>query len=129
MAALLPFQPQNDIEQRILDVRLRKYSADALMLELANCELCIPSQAKVQDGWHGYVPVILEQNSIAFVAVFTAASRQTRDFAPHLLRADGRSFVQRLPAGYGVIFNPGYEAQLLLPPDGVMMLKQDLSAR
>jgi len=25
-----------------------------------------------------------------------------------------------------VIFNPGYDAQLLLPPDGVAMLKQDL---
>ncbi|HWM60904.1 MAG TPA: hypothetical protein VNN98_02080, partial [Rhizomicrobium sp.] len=100
MAALLPFQPETDIERRILDVRLRKYPADALMLELSNAELCIPSQTKTQGGWRGYVPVLLEQNGIVFVAVFTTASRQTRDFAPHLLRADGRSFVQRLPAGY-----------------------------
>jgi hypothetical protein len=129
LAALLPFQPETDIERHILDVQAGKYSADALMLELANSELCIPSQAETQDGWRGYVPVLLEQNNIVFVAVFTTASRQTRDFAPHLLRADGRSFVQRLPAGYGVIVNPGYEAQLLLPPDGVAMLKQDLSGR
>jgi hypothetical protein len=129
LAALLPFQPETDIERRILDVQAGKYSADALMLELANSELCIPSQAKTQDGWRGYVPVLLDQNGIVFVAVFTMASRQTRDFAPHLLRADCRSFVLRLPAGYGVIFNPGYDAQLLLPPDGVAMLKQDLSGR
>jgi len=126
---LLAFVPETQIERRILEVQAGRYPADALMRELANSELCIPSQAKVTDGWQGYVPVLLEQNNIVFVAVFTTASRQTRDFAPHLLRADGRSFVQRLPAGYGVIFNPGYEAQLLLPPDGVAMLKQDLSGR
>ena len=124
----LAFVPETDIERRILDVQAGKYSADTLMLELANSELCIPSQAKVQDGWRGYVPMLLEQNDVPFVAVFTAGSRQTRDFAPHLLRSNGKPFFLRLPAGYGVIFNPGYEAEIFLPPDGVAMLKQDLAA-
>jgi hypothetical protein len=48
--SLLPFMPETDIERRILDVQAGKYPADTLMLELANSELCIPSQAKVQDG-------------------------------------------------------------------------------
>jgi hypothetical protein len=124
--ALLAFVPETDIERRILEVQAGRHPADALMLELANADLCIPSQAKVQDGWRGYVPVILEQNGFSFVAIFTAPSRQSRDFAPHLLRSNGKPFFQRLPSGFGVIFNPGYEAQLLLPPDGVATLKQDL---
>src|SRR5476651_1972235 len=103
---LLAFEPETEIERRILEVQAGQYPADALMRELANSELCIPSQAKVQDGWHGYVPVLLEQNGIAFVAVFTAPSRQTRDFADHLLRSSGKPFFLRMPAGYGVIFNP-----------------------
>jgi hypothetical protein len=126
--SLLPFVPETDIERRILDVQAGKYPADTLMLELANSEFCIPSLEKVQDGWHGYVPVLLEQNDVPFVAVFTASSRQTRDFAPHLLRANGKPFFLRLPSGYGVIFNPGYEAEIFLPPDGVTMLKRDLAA-
>jgi len=124
---LLTFAPETEIEHRILEVQAGRYPADTLMLELANSDLCIPSRAKVQDGWHGYVPVLLEQNGIAFVAVFTAASRQTRDFADHLLRSNGKPFFLRLPSGYGVLFNPGYDAQLFLPPDGVAMLKHDLS--
>jgi hypothetical protein len=126
--ALLAFVPQTDIEQPILDVQAGTYAADALILELAHAELCIPSTAAVRDGWDGFVPVLLEQNGLSFVAVFTAPSRQTRAFAPYLLRASGTSFFLRLPKGYGVIFNPGYEAQLFLPPDGVAMVKQDLAA-
>ena len=123
---MLAFEPETDIERRILDVQAGKYPADALIREMADSELCIPSNGPVRDGWKGYVPVILEQNGIAFVAAFTAASRQTKDFAPYLLRSEGRPFFQRWPSGYGVIFNPGYDAQLLLPPDGVAILKQDL---
>ena len=125
---LLAFEPQTEIEQRILDVQAGTFPADALILELAGSELCIPSMGAVREGWDGYIPVLLEQNGLSFVAVFTAPSRQTRDFAPYLLRAGGASFFRRLPAGYGVIFNPGYEAQLFLPPDGVAMVKQDLTA-
>jgi len=123
---LLAFVPETDIERRILEVQAGRHPADALMLELAGTELCIPSLAKVQDGWRGYTPVLLEQSGIAFVAVFTAAFRQTRDFAPHLLRAPGKSFFLRLPAGYGLVFNPGYDAEMFVAPEGVAMLKQDL---
>ena len=123
---LLAFEPETEIERRILEARAGRYSPDALILELAGSELCIPSNAAVRDGWQGYAPVILEQNGIPFVAVFTAPWRQTRDFAEHLLRADGASFFLRLPPGYGVIFNPGYDAQILLPPDGAAQLKRDL---
>jgi hypothetical protein len=124
---LLAFVPQTDIERRILEVQAGRHPADALMLELAGAELCIPSLAKVQDGWRGYAPVLLEQNGVAFVAVFTAAFRQTLAFAPHLLRAPGKAFFLRLPAGYGLVFNPGYDAEMFLPPEGVAMLKQDLA--
>jgi hypothetical protein len=126
LTSLLPFEPETEIERRILEVQAGRYPADALMRDLADAELCIPSQAKVRDCWSGYIPVLLEQNGIAFVAVFTAASRQKRDFAPHLLKSPGRPFFLRLPSGYGVIFNPGTDAQVFLPPDGVALLKQDL---
>ena len=33
----------------------------------------------------------------------------------------------RLPAGHGVIVNPGFEAQIILPPEGMAALKQDLA--
>jgi SseB protein N-terminal domain len=124
--ALLNFEPQSDIEQRILDVQAGHYSADALMRQMADATLYIPSKGDVQEDGRGFVPVLVEQGGMTFVMVFTALSRPSRGSAPYLLQASGGAFFARLPPGYGVIFNPGYDAQLLLPPDGVAMLKTDL---
>jgi hypothetical protein len=124
--ALLAFEPESDIERRILDVQAGKYSADALMQEMAECDLFIPSQGEVLEDGRGFVPVLVDQAGMPLVTVFTALSRHSRDIAETVLKATGRAFFRRLPPGYGVIFNPGYDAQLLLPPDGVAMLKQDL---
>jgi hypothetical protein len=124
--ALLAFEPQTDIEQRILDVQAQTYSADALLRELADHDLYIPSKGEVQEDGRGLVPMLLDQGGMPFVMVFTALSRRPRGLAEFLLKANAGTFFRRLPSGYGVIFNPGYDAQLLLPPDGVAMLKQDL---
>jgi hypothetical protein len=124
---MLAFEPESDIEQRILDVQAGKYSADALIRELANHDLYIPSKGEMQQDGSGFVPVLLDQGGMPFVMVFTALSRQPRDLAEYLLKANGAAFFRRLPSGYGVIFNPGYDAQLLLPPEGVAMLKRDLA--
>ena len=123
---LLAFAPESDIEQRILDVQARAYPADALIRELADHDLYIPSKGEVREDASGLIPVLLEQGGMTFVMVFTALSRRPRSLAAHLLKAKGGTFFRRLPAGYGVIFNPGYDAQLLLPPDGVALLKRDL---
>ena len=125
--ALLAFAPESDIERRIAEVQAGKYSADALIREMADCDLFIPSKGDVQEDGRGFVPELVEQAGMRFVAVFTALSRPPRTGAGYLLQAKGAAFFRRLPAGYGVIVNPGYDAQLLLPPDGVAMLKQDLS--
>ena len=124
--ALLTFEPESDIEWRILEVQAGKYSADALIREMADCDLFIPSQSEVQQDGAGFTPVLVDQAGMPLVTVFTARSRHARDIAGTLLQANGRAFFRRLPPGYGVIFNPGYDAQLLLPPDGVAMLKLDL---
>jgi hypothetical protein len=123
---LLAFEPKTDIERKILNVQAGIYSADALIRDMANWDLYIPSKGEMQTDGRGFVPVLLEQNGMPFVMVFTALSRQPRDLAENLMKANGWAFFLRLPAGYGVIFNPGYDAQLLLPPDGVSLLKLDL---
>src|SRR5258705_1518092 len=124
--ALLAFDPESDIEQRILDVQAQTYSADALIREMANHDLYIPSKGEVREDGSGFEPVLLDQGGMPFVAVFTTLSRLPRGLAEHLLKANAGAFFRRLPSGYGVIFNSGYDAQLLLPPDGVAMLKRDL---
>jgi hypothetical protein len=121
-----PFEPETDIERRILDAQSGKYPADALIRELADADLYVPSHGELQSNGDGFSPVIIEQGGMSFVAVFTALSRADQGLAPYLMKAGGQAFFPRLPAGYGVVFNPDYDAQILLPPDGVAILKQDL---
>ena len=126
---LLAFEPETEIEQQILEARNGDLSGDALMRRMADADLYIPSTGDVQADGSGFKPVLLEQNNLSFVAVFTAPSRQPRDMAGTMMQMNGRHFFRRLPSGYGVMINPGYDAQILLPPHGVAALKQDLQGR
>jgi hypothetical protein len=60
------------------------------------------------------------------VTAYTALARVPKNAAPYLLQAAGTHFFLRLPPGYGVMINPGYAAQMLVPPHGIAALKQDL---
>jgi len=126
LSDLAPFQPWNAIERRIEDTRNGNGDADALMRAIAQADLFIPSDGDVQPDGTRFSPILLEQGDLCLVAVFTAAARMEKGMAPTLMRMNGRKFFLRLPAGCGVIVNPGYEAQIILPPDGVAALKEDL---
>ena len=126
LTGLLDFAPRNAIERRIQEARTGTVPGDTVMLEMADAELFIPSTQQIQNDGSGFRPVLLEQDSLSFVAAFTAAGRQPHDMAAYALRMTGRHFFLRLPPGYGVILNPGYDAQMLLPPEGVTALQQDL---
>lgn len=128
MSGLLPFQPWNAIERRIADARgANDADADALIRAIADADLFIPSAGDVAPDGSGYRPILLEQDDLSLVAVFTAAARMEKGMAPVLMRMRGRLFFLRLPAGHGVIVNPGFEAQIILPPEGMAALKQDLA--
>ena len=126
MSDLAPFQPWNEIERRIEDTRNGQGDVDALMRAIAGADLFIPSAGDVQPDGSGYRPILLEQDDLSLAVVFTAAARMEKGMAPTLMRINGRQFFLRLPAGYGVIVNPGFEAQIILPPEGVAALKEDL---
>jgi hypothetical protein len=124
--ALLAFEPENDIEQQILLAQDEGLSGDGLMRKIADADLYVPSVNEVQPDGSGFTPVLFEQGDLAFVAVFTAMSRQPKGMASFMMRTGGKHFFLRLPAGYGVIFNPGYDAEIFLPPHGAAVLKRDL---
>jgi len=127
--SLLAFEPQNDIEHQILKAQDGALSGDTLLRRMAEADLFIPSAGEVQTDGSGFQPVLVDQDGASFVVVFTAMSRQPKDMAPTMMQMNGRQFFRRLPAGYGLMVNPGYDAQILVPPNGMVALKQDLARR
>jgi len=124
--ALRAFTPETVIEHRILAAQKGEISGDALLHEIAAANLFIPSREAVQEDGSRFQPVLMDMDGQPYVAVFTALARVPQDTAPYLLQAAGRHFFLRLPSGYGVMINPGYAAQMLVPPHGIAALKQDL---
>ena len=123
---MLPFEAENDIEHQIVKARDGDLSGDVLMRQLADTILYIPSTTAVQTDGSGFTPALMDQEGSPLVIAFTAKSRQPRKMAGYMAQMNGRQFFLRLPAGYGVVLNPGYDAQILLPPHGAAALKQDL---
>jgi len=123
---LLEFAPQTPIEHRILAAQKGELSGDQLLHEIAASDLFIPSQDDVQEDGSGLAPVLIEMEGQPYVAVYTALSRARSDKTPSILQATGSHFFLRLPPGYGVVVNPGYAAQILVPGDGVAALQCDL---
>jgi type III secretion system (T3SS) SseB-like protein len=123
---LLAFAPQTPIEHRIVAAQKGELSGDALLREIAASNLFIPSQDDVQEDGSRFQPVLLEMEGEPYVAVYTALARAPKEMAPYLLQTVGTYFFLRLPPGYGVMVNPGYDAQMLVPAHGVAALQQDL---
>jgi len=126
---LLAFVAETDIEHQILKAQNGALSGDALLRQMADADLFIPSTGDVQTDGSGFQPVLIDQDGSSFVVVFTALSRAPKDMADCLMQMKGGHFFRRLPAGYGVMVNPGYAAQILVPPHGMAALKQDLAGR
>ena len=124
---LLALVAETDIEHQILKAQDGALSGDALLCRMAEADLFIPSTGEVHTDGSGFSPVLVDQNGSSFVIVFTAMSRQPKDMARYMMQMNGRQLFQRLPAGYGVMVNPGYDAQILVPPQGMAAFKQDLA--
>jgi hypothetical protein len=124
--ALLAFTPETPIEHRILMAQAGQLSGDELLREIAAANLYIPSADEVQEDGSRFQPILIDMGGRPFVTVYTALQRAQRDGVPHLLQAAGSHFFLRLPPGYGIVINPGYAAQMLVPPDGVAVLQRDL---
>ena len=126
---LLAFEAENDIEHQILKAQDGALSGDALLHRMADADLFIPCTGEVQTDGSGFQPVLIDQDGSSLVVVFTARSRQPKDMAAWMMQMNGGQFFRRLPAGYGVMVNPGFDAQILVPPHGMATLKRDLTGR
>ena len=85
----------------------------AVVPALLSSELVVPSGAPVGERFEGFQPVLFEHGT-PMLAVFTSLerARATADLAPYVVTLTGRQLVAMMPAGNGIVVNPGH-------PDGV----------
>ena len=127
---LLEFEPENLLEQAILDAQENDAPIAELTRLLIGSTLFSLSQTEVSPDGSGFAPILMEEEGAPLVAVFSSLERARphRVLAEFPVQMPGRSFFLRLPPGYGAVLNPGWAAQLVLPPEGVAALKAQLKA-
>ena len=123
---LVVFLPGNPLERSIAPAKQGRKTIDSLLTDLSEAPLFISSKSEVQANGNGFDPLLLAKDRELLDAAFSSIERPSlhRHHASYVLQMTGRDFFLRLPATYGAIVNPGYDAQLVIAPHAVVDLKR-----
>ena len=115
------FKPQNQLEQFLIKARAGQMPVKELVRQLITSELFVPSVNEVREDGSGFLPLLFDRDGVSLAAAFTAIVHVNsyRDRAKYLVRMRGGEFLKRVPPGYGVTINPGYEATFEISPPGI----------
>ena len=118
---LLAFEAETDIEHQNSERPGRaRFPATRCCAGWRRHDLFIPSAGEVQDRRQRLQPGAGRSGRYALCGRFHRHVAATKGHGGiSLMRMNGRQFFRRLPAGYGIMVNPGYEAQILVPPHGM----------
>lgn len=127
MSELAPFAPENELERLIADAKVGLTPIADVLAQLVRGNVFVSSRREVQQNGDGFDPVLFDLPNLQrpLVAAFTAESRPAllSDVAKYFLQMPAVGFLARMPPGYGVILNPGYDAQLVIADHVVADLK------
>lgn len=128
---LVKFEATNDLEKLILQAKAGSKTMNELATALVHAQLYVSSRQPVQKDGSGFDALLFGPDDEPMAAVFTSEARPAlhREKAGYIMQINGGAFFQRLPAGFSVIINPGYDAQLVLQEIGIQAIKKGLAAR
>ena len=135
------FQPQNDIETKLLAALAGEISSEDFMQDLMDATLFVPVRDERGTGVKGLqrstnaVPLVIEEeNGVRVLIVFTSPER-AKDFLFEFPDYGGGLVVEfswvleRMEPGYAVVINPGLEAGIDVDPEIVVQMLEILAAR
>ena len=120
--------PQNALEQALADGQAGRTSTEAALRVLVESVLFVPSRQEVRADGGGLAPLVLEQGGKPFVAVFTSEQRARSAAGPaaYCLQVVAGWALSQVPAGYGLVINPGFALGLQVDADGVRKIVAEL---
>ena len=97
---------------------------------LIQSELSVPSGDEVMQDGSGFQPLLFPKEDVQMVACFTDRSRigEFASMAPYFLQLNGGDFLRRLPAGYGLVVNPGQSVGFDISPEGIERIVSEFQA-
>ena len=101
----------------------------AVVPGLLSSDVVVPSGAPVGDRFEGFQPVLFEHGT-PMLAVFTSLERArvTADLAPYVVTLTGRQLLAMMPAGNGIVVNPGHADGVELSAATVERVRAELAS-
>lgn len=123
------FAPLNDLESLLIQAKAGQVPMRDLMRALVISDVVLPSGSEVLADGTGLEPLLFSKEKVQMVACFTDKSRigEYVKMTPYCLVMKGRSFLRGIPAGHGVVVNPGQEVGFDISPDGVSEILDEFS--
>jgi hypothetical protein len=122
------FFPLNDLEHVLVEARNGKRTVRDLIDTLIKSELAVPSASEVMANGSGFEPLLFSKEGMTMLSVFSDKSRivEFAKMTPYCLIMSGADLLRRIPAGYGLVVNPGSDVGFDIPPAGISQIKTDL---
>lgn len=117
--------PLNDFESKPAGAWREEVSVKDVLASRA-AELALPSAAAVHEDWSGFQPLLFSRDEVPMLAYFSAKER-VADYAemtPYCLTIKGRELLRRMPAGHGLVVNPGQRIGFDVSPEDIAQIRR-----
>ncbi|CAG0950016.1 hypothetical protein RHDC4_00021 [Rhodocyclaceae bacterium] len=135
------FQPQNDLETKLLAALAGDLSSEDFMQDLIDATLFVPVRDERGTGVKGLqrstnaVPLVIEEEDGVRVLIAFTSPERAKDFLFEFpdygggLVTEFSWVLERLEPGYAVAINPGLEAGIDVDPEIVVQMLEVMAAR
>ncbi|UWF77587.1 SseB family protein [Microbacterium neungamense] len=116
------------VERAILGARQGTLTPETALWALAAAEVYFLAEDEPKGASLPESPVLLEREGHQFLAVFTSGDAMTTYLTGKraAVRINGFELLQRIPPSVGVVVNPGADAALELPAQGLAEFVHDV---
>ncbi|MCD9033467.1 SseB family protein [Luteimonas sp. Y-2-2-4F] len=123
------YAPLNPLETAIVQARDGRITLGALIDALLDADLVVPSAEPVQADGSRFLPLVFGPPDAPLLGCFSHPGRAApfAGAAPHGLVMSGRDYAPHVPAGHGLVVNPGHEIGFELTADGVRRIVEHLA--
>lgn len=120
---------EDALDRAIRSARTGELSQADLVRLLCNGKLAVPSRTEVVHDLSELRGILLDKQGKSFVAAFSTMQRASamRNLAPFCLSLDTLPFFALVPAGLGVVVNPGTDVVLEITAEDVKRMVRDLA--
>lgn len=127
----MPDDQTSVIELAIEAAGAGRLSTQVLLWVLAATDLSVASAEEPTAGFESVRPLVVGHGDRQLLAVFTnpAMADTHREQSRYLVSVKGIDVLRRLPAGAGIVVNPGQSVGFELPLEGVEQIQGELGVR